>query len=80
MRQMRCLVSAAVLAPDYGKTLTVGQVVDLDERLPGGGALADVTRPEWFEEMAPAETDAPRRRRPAVIPDETTPASPAAEE
>lgn len=87
MRQKRCKVGAAILAHDYGKTLIIGQVVDLDERLPGGGTLADVIdaekRPDWFEEVepAPAIVDTPRRRRGGAQEDViATPASPAAEE
>ena len=48
MRQRRCLVGAAVMAPDYGRTLVIGHLVDLDERLPQGGTLADVVREDWF--------------------------------
>ena len=49
MRLMQSKVSAAVLAPDYGKTMSPGTVVDLDECLPGGGVLADVVNAAWFE-------------------------------
>ena len=83
MRQKRCKVGAAILAHDYGKTLTVGQVVDLDERLPSGGVLADLVRLEWFEDLAPVppEAETPRRRRGVVMDEATvTPATPAAEE
>lgn len=52
----RSRVSAAVTAPDFGVSLTPGQVVDLDQRLPRGGVLADVVCGDWFEliEEAPA--------------------------
>lgn len=81
MQQRRCLVSAAVLAPEYGKTLTIGQVVDLDERLPGGGTLADVTDASWFEMLPTDPTPAGSRRRAATLSDAPTmPARPAAEE
>ena len=80
MRQMRCRVGAAVLAPNYGKTLTIGQVVDVDERLPSGGTLADVTHPDWFapllDEPDEAST-APVRRH--LTGTHTRPESPAAE-
>ena len=54
MRLMQSKVSAAVLAPDYGKKMSPGTVVDLDECLPGGGVLADVVNAAWFESIAPA--------------------------
>jgi len=83
MRQMRCRVGGIrVQAPEYGQDLVVGRVYDLDERLPCGGTLAEVTRSEWFETLTydPIEMDTPRRRRTpgtdAMIP----PASPAVEE
>jgi hypothetical protein len=78
---MRCVVNAAVLAPDYGKTLTVDQVVDLDERLPHGGTLASVTDPSWFVSLEPVVEPAGRpRRRSVTSEDTTTPVSPAASE
>lgn len=78
MRQMRSLVHAAIQAPDYGRTLAVGQVVDLDERLPQGGTLADLVKVEWFEPVGP---EARPRRRPAPAADMTdAPARPGAKE
>ena len=81
----RCLVSCAVLAPDYGRVLVPGEVVDLAERLPAGGTLADAVRPEWFASIEPAadETAPARggRRRATPDPEPTTdePGDPAKE-
>ncbi len=72
----RALVAWSVVAPDYGRTCAVGDVVDLSERLPAGGTLADIVRPEWFEDLAGAEA-APARRRSSVKP---APVEPAAQE
>ena len=83
MRQMRCKLigGARVTAPDYGMNLIVGQVVDLDERLPCGGVLADVVHPDWFEALSPDIAEAPRRRRsPMSVETTDMPASPATEE
>jgi hypothetical protein len=71
MLQMVSRVTAAVMAPDYGRQLTPGAVVDLDERLPGGGTLADHVRLEWFELMpdaasAPAKKIATKPAAPAM--------------
>lgn len=49
----RSKVAWSVTAPDYGRTCAVGDVVDLDARLPAGGALRDIVRPEWFESVEP---------------------------
>lgn len=71
MRPMRSRVSFAALAPDYGRTVAIGQVVDLDEGLPAGGTLADLVRPEWFEDAPSTAPDAPEarpRRRAATVP------------
>ena len=67
----RCLVSCAVLAPNYGRTCAPGELVDLAERLPNGGTLADLVRPEWFEPIEPAaeETAPARGGRRRAIPD-----------
>lgn len=53
MRQMRCVMSGSVLAPEYSRPLVPGEVYDLDERLPQGGRLADVVRLAWFAPLAP---------------------------
>lgn len=82
MRQMRCRVGGVrIQASDYGLNLTPGLVVDLDERLPAGGTLAEVVRAEWFEPMPADVTDeTPRRRRAPVTDANIQPASPAVEE
>jgi hypothetical protein len=75
----RSKTSWAMVAPDYGRTCAAGDAVDLGERLPGGGVLADLVRPEWFEDldMAEAEPSAPVRRR---VPAKPAPVEPAAEQ
>jgi hypothetical protein len=70
----RSIVGWSVVAPEYGRTCAPGDVVDLSERLPRGGTLADVVRLEWFEDVTPATVPA-RRREPA----KATPAAPAEE-
>jgi len=59
----RCKASCTVLAPDYGRTCTLGEVLDLSVRLPRGGTLADVVRPEWFEAVEAEPEPSPRARR-----------------
>jgi hypothetical protein len=65
-------VAASVLAPNFGRQLTPGAVVDLDERLPGGGTLADHVRVDWFDPMpepvAPSKKSSPKPAQP-VMPD-----------
>jgi hypothetical protein len=80
MRQVRCRIGAVTItAPNYGLELVPGRVVDLDQRLPNGGVLADQVQAEWFEPLAPEPTPL---RRPAGRSEMTdlTPASPATEE
>lgn len=73
MRLMRSTIGGVrIQAPDYGLNLSPGQVVDLDERLPAGGTLADVTRPEWFEPLALP----PQPARPVPVPASLLPAKP----
>ena len=71
----RSKVAWAVTARDYGRTCTLGELLDLSVRLPGGGTLRDVVRPEWFEaaehEPAPAARISHGRRR-AAEPDNIT--------
>lgn len=80
----RCTTSCAVLAPDYGRTCSLGELLDLSVRLPGGGILADVVRPEWFEPVSVPESDpAPiaraRRRTADPVPTPDEPGDPAKE-
>jgi hypothetical protein len=58
------------MAPDFGRQLTPGAIVDLDERLPGGGTLADHVRLDWFEPLA--DTAGPAKQKST-----TKPAAPA---
>ena len=82
MRPMISRVTASIVAPDYGKVLSPGLVVDLDERLPAGGSVADAVRAEWFEAMPDAGPEKPPRLRRVTSATETTipPVSPASEE
>lgn len=52
--RVRSLVAWAVTAPEYGRSCAIGEWCDLGERLPHGGTLGDLVRPEWFERAAPA--------------------------
>lgn len=72
----RALVALSIVAPDYGRTCAIGDTVEMDERLPTGGVLGDIVRPEWFEDLVTADTPAMTRRR---APAHTAPVDPAKE-
>ena len=64
----------SIVAPEYGRTCAVGDVVDLAERLPRGGTLGDLVRPEWFEDIVTAAAPAQTRRRVSAKPEPGDPA------
>lgn len=68
MTHKRARVSFSVVAPEYGRTCAVGDVVDLAERLPRGGTLAAIVRPEWFEDIVTADAPVMTRRRASAKP------------
>lgn len=80
MRPMISRVTASIVAPNYGRMLTPGQVVDLDEHLPHGGTVGDLVDLDWFELIpAPAPEAVPVASVPAPLakqPPRRSPAGP----
>lgn len=63
----RCLVTAGITGPEFGRQFAPGQLVDLDEPL-GGRPLRDYVNAAWFGEGDPA----PRATRTRAVKTEET--------
>lgn len=79
MRLMRSKAAWSVTAPDYGRQFTVGELVDLDARLPAGGTLADAVGKRLGDLLEPAPKAPTAKRATRTEPVMTEPGDPAKE-